>query len=117
MTRYVALIDGKPGAYGVVIPDLPGASGMGRTVEEAIASATEGVSLWIETAAERGQHIPRPRPINVVRNDRDVVAALREGAILASVPLIMDTGRTVRINLSLDAGTVAAIDEAAKRAG
>lgn len=37
--------------------------------------------------------------------------------MLASVPLIVDAGRTVRINLSLDAGTVEAIDEAANARG
>jgi len=24
MTRYLAIVDGKPGAFGVIIPDLPG---------------------------------------------------------------------------------------------
>ncbi len=117
MSRYVAPIDGEPGAYGVVVPDLPGASGAGDTVDEAIASAIEGVRLWCETAAEAGKPIPEPRPIEEVRRDRDVAAALRGGAVLASVPRIIDAGRTVRINLSLDAGTVEAIDEAANARG
>ena len=25
MTRYIALVDGKAGVYGVIVPDLPGA--------------------------------------------------------------------------------------------
>jgi hypothetical protein len=29
MTRYVALIDGKPGAYGITFPDLPGCTAVG----------------------------------------------------------------------------------------
>ena len=117
MTRYVALIDGQPGAYGVVIPDLPGAAGMGDTVDQAVASATKGVRLWVETAVESGKKVPPARPIEAVRKDKDVAKALREGAVLASVPLIMATGRAVRINLSLDAGTLAAIDEAANARG
>jgi len=117
MTRYVALIDGRPGAYGVTVPDLPGAAGAGNTVDEAIASAIDGVRLWVETVVDDGQEIPAARPIEVIRKDKDVAAALREGAVLASVPLIIDAGRTVRINLSLDAGTVEAIDEAANARG
>jgi predicted RNase H-like HicB family nuclease len=117
MTRYVALIDGEPGAYGVVIPDLPGAAGAGKTVDEAVASGIEGVRLWIEAAIEDSKPIPQARAIEEVRRDRDVAAALRGGAVLASVPLIVDAGRTVRINLSLDAGTVEAIDEAANARG
>jgi predicted RNase H-like HicB family nuclease len=117
MTRYVALIDGEPGAYGVVIPDLPGAAGMGDTIDEAVASAIEGVRLWVETAIESGKRVPPARPIERLRKDTDVAKALREGAVLASVPLIRDTGRAVRVNLSLEAGTLAAIDEAANARG
>jgi len=117
MSRYVALIDGEPGAYGVTIPDLPGALGMGDTVNDAITSAMEGARLWVETTIERGEPVPLARPIENLRNDPDVIEALRDGAMLASVPLIVDTGRTVRINLSLDAGTVTAIDEAASARG
>jgi predicted RNase H-like HicB family nuclease len=117
MARYVALIDGRPGAYGVVIPDLPGAAGAGDTVEDAIASAIAGVRLWCEAAIEDGKRIPKARRIEALRRDPEVAAALRDGAVLASVPLIVDTGRTVRINVSLDAGTVEAIDDAANARG
>src|SRR5207244_4100060 len=61
--------------------------------------------------------VPPARPIESVRKDKSVAKALREGAVLASVPLIMDTGRAVRVNVSLDAGTLAAIDEAASARG
>ncbi|HEY7298993.1 MAG TPA: type II toxin-antitoxin system HicB family antitoxin [Xanthobacteraceae bacterium] len=117
MTRYIALIDGEPGAYGVVVPDLPGAAGMGDTIDDAVASAIEGVRLWVETAIEGGKKVPPARPIEIVRKDKAVAKALREGAVLASVPLVMNTGRAVRINLSLDSGTLAAIDEAANARG
>jgi len=117
MTRYVALIDGEPGAYGVVVPDLPGAAGMGDTVDAAVASAVEGVRLWVETAIETGKKVPPARPIEVVRKDNRVAKALRQGAVLASIPLVMDAGRAVRVNLSLDAGMLAAIDEAANARG
>jgi len=39
MIRYVALIDGEAGAYGVVIPDLPGCTAMGAGVDEAMINA------------------------------------------------------------------------------
>jgi predicted RNase H-like HicB family nuclease len=48
MARYVALIDGKAGAYGVVFPDLPGCTAMGKTVDQAIANAAEALRDWIE---------------------------------------------------------------------
>src|SRR5262245_20402806 len=37
--KYVALVDGKAGAYGVAFPDAPGCAAMGKTMDEAIANA------------------------------------------------------------------------------
>jgi hypothetical protein len=46
-----------------------------------------------------------------------VATALAEGAALAIVPLVRDVGRPAKANLSLDAGLLAAIDEAAAARG
>ena len=40
-----------------------------------------------------------------------------EGAVMASVPLFLDAGRAVRVNLSLDAAALAMIDDAAGKRG
>ena len=42
---------------------------------------------------------------------------LAKGAALAIVPLVLDAGRPAKANLSLDAGLLAAIDEAAAARG
>jgi hypothetical protein len=39
-----------------------------------------------------------------------VKAALADGAVLAVVPLIFDSGKPAKANISLDAGTLRAID-------
>jgi predicted RNase H-like HicB family nuclease len=117
MARYVALVDGKPGAFGVVIPDLPGCTSGGATVDEALRNAVEAVTLWIEDARADGENIPPPRPAEKLRADPEVAAALARGGVLAYVPLVLDSGRPVKANLSLDAGLLDAIDEAAERRG
>ena len=115
--RYVALIDGKPGAYGIVVPDLPGCTSAGKTIEAAQRNAVEAVRLWIEDALEEGEKIPRPRsPIELMAL-RDVHEALSRGAVLSMVPVLRDTGRPVKANVSLDAGILEAIDAAAKERG
>ena len=53
----------------------------------------------------------------VLRADPEIAAALAAGAVLGMVPLVLDAGRAVRANLSLDAGLLDAIDEAAKAHG
>ena len=40
--KYVALVDGKKGAYGVVVPDLPGCTSAGKTILRAGGRAALG---------------------------------------------------------------------------
>jgi predicted RNase H-like HicB family nuclease len=102
--RYIALVDGRAGAYGVVVPDLPGCTSAGSTTDEALRNAVEAVRLWVEDAIDDGETLPSPRSAEVLRADSEIAAALAEGAALAFVPLLLDAGRAVRANLSLDAG-------------
>ena len=113
--RYTVLIDGKAGAYGVVFPDLPGCVALGETIDKALANAADVLRDWFELAEEYGETVPPPRPLERLRRDREIAAALAEGATLASVPLIRETGKPVKANLSIDSGVLAAIDAAAQR--
>jgi len=114
--RYVALVDGKVGTYGMVVPDLPGCTSAGSTTDEALRNAVEAARLWAEDAVEDGEALPPPRSIEALRANPEIAKTLAEGAALAIVPLLLDAGRAVRANLSLDAG-LDAIDEAAKAHG
>jgi predicted RNase H-like HicB family nuclease len=116
MARYVALLDGKAGAYGVTVPDLPGCTSGGSTTE-ALRNAVEAVRLWAEDAIADGEALPQPRSVETLRADVDIAEAIAEGAALAIVPLLLDAGRPAKANLSIDAGLLAAIDEAAKARG
>ncbi|MCP4384843.1 MAG: HicB family protein [Hyphomicrobiales bacterium] len=116
MTRYIALIDGKRGAYGVAFPDCPGCTAMGKSLDEALANARAALFEWIDDAAA-DDNIPEARTVEAAREDSEVAKAIRKGAALAVVPLIRESGRPKRANLSLDAGLLDAIDEAAAAAG
>jgi predicted RNase H-like HicB family nuclease len=117
MPRCVALVDGLPGAYGVVVPDLPGCTSGGKTVDEALRNAVEAVRLWAEDALADGETLPMARDAETMRADPDVAREIREGAVLAYVPLVLESGRPAKANLSLDAGLLSAIDEAAAARG
>jgi predicted RNase H-like HicB family nuclease len=117
MARYVVLVDGKPGAYGIVVPDLPGCTSGAATMDDALTHAAEAIRLWAEDALADGEKLPKPRSAEQIRKDRDVAKALAHGAALAVVPLIMDSGRPAKANLSLDSGLLNAIDEAAASRG
>ena len=76
MTRYPAIIDGELGAYGVVIPDIPGACvAMGNTVDEALADAEEVLAEFVEMILADGDPIPEPSTLeDVVLEPGEMVA-------------------------------------------
>jgi predicted RNase H-like HicB family nuclease len=115
MARYSALIDGEAGAYGVIFPDLPGCTAMGATIDQAIVNAVAAMRDWVEVTLDAGEKTPTPTPIEALRKDPDVRRSLAEGASLASVPLIRETGKPTKANLSIDSSLLEAIDQEAKR--
>ncbi len=74
MARYIALIDGKAGAYGVVFPDLPGCA-MGKTMDEALANAADALREWAAVTEDGGGKIPRPRALESLRRDAEEIGA------------------------------------------
>lgn len=116
MARYVALIDGKPGAYGVNFPDCLGCTAMGATIDDALESATEALREWMAERVAGGLAISVPRTVEAIKSDPTMAEELA-GAVFATVPLLLDASRSVRANLSLDAGLLAQIDEAARARG
>lgn len=58
--EYPALIDGEPGAYGVVFPDLPGCVAMGATPDEALRNAAEALRDWIDSMEAHAQSVSFP---------------------------------------------------------
>lgn len=63
-TRYPAIIDGERGAYGVVIPDMPGACcAMGSTVDEALVNAEDVLADFLQLMEMDGLPLPSPSPI------------------------------------------------------
>ena len=113
--RNTVLIDGERGGYGVVVPDLAGCTAMGDTIEAALANVAAAMRDWAEVIEEAGGAVLAPRDPETLRSDPEVRAALAAGALLASAPLIRETGRPAKANLSLDSGILAAIDEEAAR--
>jgi predicted RNase H-like HicB family nuclease len=92
VSTYVTLVDGKAGAFGVVFPDCPGCTAMGRTVEEAVANAAEALADW----AEDVNPMPRPRSVAQLRRDPDVRQALADGDVLVFVPLVRQSPPELR---------------------
>lgn len=93
-------------AWGISFPDVPGCFSAADDLDDLVAAAAEALALWFED-----QPVVEPRGLEAIRTA--AAADLAEGAMLLAVPLISNTGRPVRVNLSLDRGMLDAIDAAA----
>jgi predicted RNase H-like HicB family nuclease len=115
MTNYVGILDGSGKAYGVRIPDLPGCYGGGATPEAAIADAMSAAREWIAHRETKSEAAPKPRTMAQIIKSEKIDATQNEAAVI--VPVVLDAGRTVRANLTFDAGLLEAIDAEATRRG
>jgi predicted RNase H-like HicB family nuclease len=114
---FVAVVHKDKGSsYGVEFPDMPGCFSAGGTQDEAVTNAAEALRMHAEALIQSGAAVPQARALDDVVADK----ALRRrvgNAPLVVVPLLLDDGRSRRINISLDAGLVDAIDGAAEARG
>ncbi len=116
---YIGLVDKGGEGWGVTFPDLPGCTSGGKTMDDLFEMSVESVRLWVDATLDQGVGLPVARTMDQLLADEEVKETI--GAIgpvsFIQVPLLRDSGRTVRANLSFDAGLLDAIDGAAKRLG
>jgi predicted RNase H-like HicB family nuclease len=115
MSHYVGILDGAGDTWGVRIPDLPGCHGGGETAEAAIADAVSAAREWAEHRSAKDAAMPVVRSLRQIICDGELDVRADETAVM--IPLLLNSGRPVRANLSLDAGLLEAMDEAARARG
>jgi predicted RNase H-like HicB family nuclease len=113
MTYFVGILDGADDVWGVTLPDVDGCIGGGATAEEAIESATIALREVMAHRQSKGLDLPRPGSLAAVLASGEH----GENPTVVMIPLLLDAGRTVRANLTLDAGLLEAVDVAAARRG
>lgn len=105
---YPAIIEKSADGFGVFFPDLPGCVSAGKSEQEAAESAEEALAGHLVVAAEYGDELAPPSPFDSISRDPEVDEVARI-LVRAERP-----GRSVRVNVTLDEGLVAAIDKVAK---
>lgn len=110
---FIAAVDSSDeGVLGAAFPDAPGCTAMGKSHVELVSNAITALREWIEDRVGDGLGIPPARTAEELRHDPEF-----KGADLTYIPLLLDVGRTVRANISIDMGLLEQIDEAAKLRG
>ena len=111
MKTYLALVHKEPGsAYGLTFPDLPGCFAAADAEGDILRAGVEALELWFEDAEPVTPRGPEAVAVEVAED-------LAQGAFLIAVPLVQPSSRQKRVNISLDAGTLGAIDSAAEVLG
>lgn len=111
MKTYLALVHKQEGtAYGLSFPDLPGCFAAADNEGDILRNAVEALELWFEDE-------PAVTPRGPEAVAAEVASDLAAGAFLIAVPLVQPSTRQKRVNISLDAGTLEAIDTAADGLG
>jgi len=110
---YIGILDGSKDVWGVSIPDVPGCHGGGATPEDAIADAIGALREVAAHWASKGVALDPPRTVQeIIREER-----LEPLESFVMLPLLLDQARSVKANISLDAGLLEAIDEEAELHG
>lgn len=115
MAAVVALIDGKPGAYGISFPDFPGCVAGGVSIDDALRRGRESLSFHVESMREVGEELPRLREVAEIETDPEFVDEIKE-AVIALVEIDLP-GRAVHLDISMDERLVDLVDRAAAAAG
>jgi len=105
---YTAIIEQAKGGFGVFFPDLPGCTSFGRTVEEAASNAYTAAQAHVALSREYGDEITLPRAPDAIPAERGVKEKTR-----LLIPVETDD-EPVRVNISLPATALEALDRAAK---
>lgn len=101
-------------AFGVVVPDLPGCFSAGDTLDEALDNAERAATLWIDAALDAGQTIPKPSPLEVIRDDMGF-AGWVVGLVTVDLAQLDDTIQ--RVNITLPRRVLQRLDSKAREAG
>jgi predicted RNase H-like HicB family nuclease len=113
MIYYIGVLDGAKDVWGVRVPDILGCVGGGATPEAAIADVAAALRDVIAHKRDGGFAIPRASTLSEIVASGEIGTG--ESAVM--IPLLLDSGRTVRANVSFDAALLDAIDSAAKERG
>jgi predicted RNase H-like HicB family nuclease len=115
MAYYVGIVDGSKNVWGARLPDFPGCHGGGSTPQAAVDDLIRALREFAAGIIADGERLPEPRDLGKVLADMEAGREDRGGTVL--VPLLIDKGRPVRANISLDVGLLEQIDAEAKRRG
>jgi predicted RNase H-like HicB family nuclease len=112
---YLAIADRVPGEanWSITFPDFPGVTSVAAKFADVMSQAKDALATVVEDMERDGESLPQAIEDDVLPDyDRSVYHDPR--TLMVSVET---AGRALRVNVSLDEGLLARIDDVAKRTG
>ena len=98
--NYIGILDGNDNVWGVRLPDIEGCVGGGGSPEVAIADVTQALRHVLAHKQSSGLAFPVPSSIaKIIKQEK-----LAKSGSTVIIPVVLNAGRSVRANLTLDAG-------------
>lgn len=112
---YLAVADRLPGEsnWSIIFPDFPGVTSVAETFAAVMRQAKDALATAVEDMEQDGEALP-PSVEEDALPDYDRTAFHDPRTLLVPVET---TGRALRVNISLDEGLLARIDDVSKRTG
>ena len=117
--HYLSIVIDTGSAFAFNCPDLPGFTVHAETrdFEEALAIAREVLTAHLATLVDSGEQIPDSRPLPDLKADTEYSDDFAEALTTVMLPVLLPSGRTRRVNLSLDENTLELMDRSARDRG
>jgi predicted RNase H-like HicB family nuclease len=112
---YLAVADRLPGEsnWSIIFPDFPGVTSVAEKFADVMRQAKDALATAVEDIEQDGEALP-PSVEEDALPDYDRTAFHDPRTLLVPVET---TGRALRVNISLDEGLLARIDDVSKRTG
>jgi len=114
MRIYIAAIHKAEGEeFTVLFPGVPGCVTQAATLDEVPGLAQEALQGHLEVSQDFGDALPEPLPLEEARLHEDGQGAF----CFIAVPVDVDEGKAVRVNVTFTEGLLRSMDDFAKRRG
>ncbi len=114
---YALIHSDNAGQFGLSFPDAPGVIAVGPDVETAAAAGRKALRSNFNALDDEGLPLPRPRSLDTLLADPDFRASHSDALMVIALAPAPKTGRSIRINISIDEFALERIDELARRKG
>ena len=115
-THIIALIQGTRGNFGLTFPDVPGCVTAADTMDGLLQQAAEALSFHLEGMAEDKLPMPVAHQLEELQANPEFAVDFAQARLVTLIPYDPPS-KAVRVNITMEAHLLEAIDQTARMEG